>query len=131
MHTMNFQEFMDSVLADKTLDFTKDGKCSGCGNCCSRILPISEKEIKRIRHYIKQNNIRECVHCAPRVIDLDMTCPFLNSQNRCTIYEVRPQICKSFLCCMSGGAIKANREEFHDMYGVVDMKETFFGSGRN
>jgi len=34
-------------------DFTKDGKCSGCGQCCSSILPLSSSEIKEIRRYIK------------------------------------------------------------------------------
>lgn len=27
-------------------DFTKDGKCSGCGQCCSVYLPLSPGEIK-------------------------------------------------------------------------------------
>lgn len=30
-------------------DFTVDGKCSECGSCCSRLLPISSKEIKQIK----------------------------------------------------------------------------------
>ena len=29
-------------------DFTKDGKCSRCGACCSDLLPISESEYSRI-----------------------------------------------------------------------------------
>lgn len=28
----------------------------------------------------------------------DMTCPFLNDQNKCSIYEDRPYICKIFKC---------------------------------
>lgn len=34
-------------------DFTKDGKCSGCGQCCSVYLPLSSVEIKEIRRYIQ------------------------------------------------------------------------------
>lgn len=30
-------------------DFTKDGKCSSCGACCSNYLPLSSGEIKEIR----------------------------------------------------------------------------------
>lgn len=43
----------------KTVDFTVDGKCSGCGNCCSNILPLSDVEVKRILEYIRQNGIKE------------------------------------------------------------------------
>ena len=28
----------------------------------------------------------------------DMTCPFLNDQNKCSIYEDRPYICKIYKC---------------------------------
>ena len=30
------------------------GKCSKCGNCCSSLIPITRKEEKRIREYIKK-----------------------------------------------------------------------------
>lgn len=39
-------------------DFTKDGKCSSCGSCCSRYLPISEKELKTIKRYVKKHHIK-------------------------------------------------------------------------
>ena len=33
-------------------DFTDNGKCTSCGQCCSAILPLSKKEIKEILRYI-------------------------------------------------------------------------------
>ena len=30
-------------------DFTKDGKCSECGSCCSDCLPISRKKSRKSR----------------------------------------------------------------------------------
>lgn len=32
----------------KAVDYTVDGKCSGCGNCCSNVLPLADAEVKRI-----------------------------------------------------------------------------------
>lgn len=43
-------------------DFTKDGGCSNCGNCCSDLLPISNKEIKRCIH---KHKIKESKHFLP------------------------------------------------------------------
>ena len=33
------------------------GKCTRCGECCAAFLPITRKEEKRIKKYVKQNNI--------------------------------------------------------------------------
>lgn len=76
-------------------DFTKNGKCSGCGNCCSDLLPVTDKELEVIKEYVKQHKIKSQV---PKVINgIYLMCPFRNSTG-CVIYEVRPQICRSFIC---------------------------------
>ena len=43
------------VLNSSPTNLTKKGKCTGCGECCSNILPLSDAEIKRIKDYIKLN----------------------------------------------------------------------------
>ena len=30
-------------------NFTVNDKCSNCGQCCSNLLPMSEKEVKNIK----------------------------------------------------------------------------------
>lgn len=55
------------------LDFAKDGKCSGCGRCCSNYLPISSKEIKEIKRYIKKHHITKQKHNYPSVVAFDLT----------------------------------------------------------
>jgi hypothetical protein len=114
-----------------TYDFTKDGKCIGCGNCCSAYLPLTDKEITAIRRYIKANNIKECVHtrCAPLAKPtIDLTCPFLDdskSDKKCTIYPARGKVCKDFICCPS------ERPPADFEWGmrakIVNMREVFFG----
>lgn len=64
-------------------DMTDNGKCTGCGNCCSNLLPMTDKEIEIIFQYIKKYNIKECKHGIPLANPiLDMTCPFLNAGKR-------------------------------------------------
>lgn len=81
----------------RVTDFTQNGKCSNCGECCSNLLPLSEREIRTIKSYIKRNKIKEQRHNAR--VGTDMTCPFRDEANKkCLIYSVRPQICRSFMC---------------------------------
>ena len=64
-------------------NMTDNGKCTGCGNCCGNILPMTDKEIEAIRRYIKKHNIKECKHTIPFAKPiLDMACPFLNTEKR-------------------------------------------------
>ena len=110
-------------------DFTKDGKCIGCGACCSRFLPLSEKEISDIRSYVKNHKIKQQFHncfALARPAQVDMTCPFLDDSkpnNKCTIYEVRPLICKDFIC--QKGKVP-NKALYYENRILVDMEEEFF-----
>lgn len=117
-------------------DFTKDGKCSQCGACCSDLLPISESEYHRIKRYIKKHNIKEQKHIAPAVLvehpKLDLTCPFLNDNKKtekCMIYPVKPLICLRFICSDPQGA--RNHPELYEEERIpVSMRETFFGRNK-
>lgn len=126
--------YLEEILADMkagVYDFTQDGKCSSCGNCCSNLLPLSIKECKRIRDYVQRKHIRECINRPPTAAPVqDMTCPFRdNARKICTIYEIRPAICRDFQCDKPRKDIQASKELFHQRYGIVDMRGTFFPKG--
>ena len=96
-------EQMLKEFSDGTYNLTCSGKCTGCGQCCSNLLPMTDDEISTIKKYIKKNRIKEHNHIvAPLAAPIiDMTCPFLDdskSCEKCTIYEVRPKICRDFIC---------------------------------
>lgn len=113
-------------------DMTENGKCTGCGNCCSNILPMTDKEIEVIRRHIKKNHIKERKHIIPLANPfLDMTCPFLNTDKKtekCTIYSVRPAICRCFICPEPNGALK-HKELWHGVRMPVNVREAFYGKG--
>lgn len=111
-------------------NFCKDGKCVGCGKCCSDILPISEKEIKDIKRYVRKHRIKEHRHNLPLVEHFDLTCPFLNDSkdcDKCEIYPVRPQICRVFQCNQPPSKVKSNKEMFWKTHKTCSMRMTFFG----
>ena len=110
------------------LDYTKDGECSNCGQCCSNLLPVSEQEAKQIWKYIQRKHIKECVHIPPTNEPVqDWTCPFRDDVKRiCTIYEVRPLICRDFRCDKPRQKIEADKRLYTGRYGILQMRETFF-----
>jgi len=131
----SFREVKKTLFEMETgvYDFTDNGKCKQCGACCGSILPLSNAEIMKIRNYITKHGIKEQKKCIPFTIPIfDLTCPFLDDskdKEKCKIYPVRPQICRSFSC---------NPNERHkgdkilyenlDKYKSVDMREVFFGT---
>lgn len=74
----------------------KNGSCSKCGGCCSNILPLTDNEKKRIKRIIKKKKLKPSYHLP--LNGFDMTCPLLDSDNKCRIYKDRPIICKVFRC---------------------------------
>ena len=110
-------------------NFCKDGKCTGCGACCSDFLPLSNKEIKEISDYIKKKNIKPTARNLPITdITFDLTCPFLDNSkecDKCKIYPVRPKICRTFKCDIPPSKIKENKKLFWSTRKPYSMRELF------
>jgi len=76
--------------------------CLDCANCCTSIPPmVSRSDIKRISKYLglkpsefEANYLRQdedgdtVMNASP--------CPFLETDNTCTIYEHRPKACRQY-----------------------------------
>lgn len=133
MKTGNIEQMLKE-FSDGTYDFTDNGKCIQCGSCCSNILVMTNKEIETIRRYIKKHHIKEHhIKEHKHILSLaeptiDMTCPFLDdskSCEKCTIYEVRPRICRDFICCPSKRP-PMNDLEYKLKCRVVDVRSEFF-----
>lgn len=127
---------VEGMIADERhgpYDFTIDGKCSECGECCSNFLPIASSEIKVIKRYIKKHKIKEQTRCQPVAgPTLDMTCPFRSEVEKgCLIYQVRPEICRVFMCNQSKEEIRRNKTVLNRKYMVIDMRSEFFGHENN
>lgn len=115
------------MIEVKVTDYTENGKCSNCGRCCANGLPLSETEVKRIKAYIKKHNIKEQRHNV--AVGVDMTCPFRDERNKkCLIYEIRPAICREFMCNYKKEDIQKTKLDFHKVNKIVFMRAEFFGN---
>lgn len=126
----NMDSYFKEAEKDIIYDLTNNGKCSECGSCCSNILVLNDKEIRNIHKYIKRHHIEERVtKGVPSAYpSIDMTCPFLDTSkeiHKCNIYEVRPEICRVFLCNDSNRC-KRKREELSTTRKRIDMRGEFF-----
>lgn len=111
----------------KVTDFTVDGRCSSCGKCCSGTLPMSRADVDRIKDFMQKHPLKEQRHNGMQ--GTDFSCPFRDETNKkCLIYEVRPAICKQFMCNHTIDDLQAAKAFFHDHYKVVFMRSEFFGN---
>ena len=128
MKTGNIEQMLKE-FSDGTYDLTDNGKCKQCASYCTNALTIPEDEISVIRRFVKKNHIKEHNHILPLAEPtIDMTCPFLDDSKlceKCTIYEVRPRVCRDFICDPK------QRPPVDAEYGVkckpVFVREEFFG----
>jgi len=122
--TATLDEFWNDVKHG-VYNFTKDGKCVSCGNCCTAILPVTKEEIKAIKRYIKRKHIKPVKKSN---VDFDLTCPFRNNtEKKCNIYEVRPTICRDFKCDKPQKLKDETKEKYNydNRFHTVNMRSIF------
>ena len=76
--------------------------CLDCGNCCKTSSPIvTEKDIQRISKHLKMKERDFIKHHLERDEDdfyvmQKVPCTFLDTDNSCFIYDVRPKSCREY-----------------------------------
>ena len=121
----NFEEFLRD-MKHGVYNFTDNGKCTCCGNCCTALLPVTKEELKAIKRYIKRKHIKPVVHSEKA--DIDLTCPFRNdAEKKCNVYEVRPAICWDFKCDKPQKMINETKEKYNydNRFHTVNMRSIF------
>jgi len=120
----NLQDFIKQMESG-VYNYTDNGKCISCGQCCSNVLPLSKEEIQTIKKYKRKHHIQDTTK--QEGVGFNMMCPFRDEANKiCTIYEVRPEICRDFKCDKPANQIKATQELYYSMRRTVFMREEFF-----
>ena len=107
---------LDGLMQELHADEFTRTDCLECANCC-KTLPalMSKRDIKRIAKHLSMSRksfqdkyVREDED-GDIVID-GAPCPFLQEDNKCSIYEVRPASCKQYP--HSGG---------HQFYDLIEL----------
>ena len=110
-----------------------DGQCSGCGECCTDLLPLTREEVRRLQVYAWKHRLKE--HSQAPFFDpgaTDLTCPFRNqAEGRCEVYEIRPKICRSFICSKPIEQAKRERDLLHQRREVHSLRYEVFGDRKS
>jgi len=111
-------ETSDQLVAEQ-ISRTKNIVCrSGCSSCClNPTIPFTEIELRGVSWYASEKVVEpERTVLKTRLENYQLTteCPFL-IENKCSIYPVRPIICRQFLVrnspCDSGEDVVLTRPQ--------------------
>lgn len=108
------------------------GDCRGCGECCSRILPLSERDIRRVRTYARKHKVAQRPERGnPTRGEVDMVCPYLTDGGLCSIYHARPDICRAYRCDLHVRGDFSFLRKFmrHHPYRTMDIRQVMAERG--
>ena len=93
---------LDYVMQDLHDKEFKRTNCLNCANCCKTTGPLfTTPDIDRISKYLRQKP-QQFIDLYLRIDEdndyvlKNVPCTFLDDENSCTIYEVRPKACREF-----------------------------------
>ncbi len=95
-------EKIDREVEALTEEIWKEIDCTTCANCCKTLqIVIDDHDIARLALHLKLNVAQfteKYVVREPDGVKLfkSSPCPLLGEDNRCTVYDVRPQACRDF-----------------------------------
>lgn len=125
---------------------------TGCAHCCKRTVVCSRAEaltiaegIQRMEEPARQKLVRKILDHADTYLDFlglyiddedpdeiwfleDQTCPFLDEKNLCTIYEVRPLLCRTRHSLSPVEKCNEPENEIEVIQEVQDAMEFFYQS---
>ena len=97
-----FPEKVNELVTQYSKEAFDKIDCLSCGNCCKTSPPLMEEEdIKRISKHLKiskkafkRKYILEDINGEKSMINVP--CVFLEDDNSCSIYEIRPKACAGY-----------------------------------
>ncbi len=90
------------IAKQAEVDTWKEIQCLDCGNCCKQMTPTyTRKDVNRIAKHLNMTYQEFFDKWLEKRRDGDITnrstpCQFLGKDNKCSIYEVRPDDCAGF-----------------------------------
>jgi len=119
-------------LKNMLLNIPEHTTCENCGECCGPV-PLSKDEIKKIQNYLDANeyprNVIEQSHSPLECIFRD------NDARKCSIYPVRPLICRLFgvtkgMNCPKGNSAHILPELVYGDDDFAAIQNEYFANGR-
>ena len=113
---------LDTLFQNHHHEVFEEIDCLACANCCITTGPlILERDIDRISKSLRMKPSSFITEYLRRDEDNDwvfktMPCPFLDSDNYCLIYDVRPKACSEYP--------HTDRKNIHQLFGKTLINST-------
>lgn len=93
--------FRDIIEAEPLkIRILKRAKCKKCGWCCkNQSAMLTIEDVNRLKTYFKctyEQLYEKYLDKSTKIPYLKSPCPFLDNENKCNIYNVRPKVCKIY-----------------------------------
>ena len=101
-HKKELLEMYRSIIETEPLKIKilKKVKCKKCGWCCkNQSAMLTREDVKRFMIHFKCNYgelSEKYLDKTMKIPYLKSPCPFLDNENKCIIYHVRPKVCKIY-----------------------------------
>lgn len=93
---------LDYLVVEKHEETFREIDCLGCANCCKTTGPLYvEKDIERISKHLRMKpadfeaKFLRVDEDQDKILQ-NLPCFFLNDDNTCSIYDVRPKACREY-----------------------------------
>ena len=96
------EEQMRKVIEDADHKVWEKINCLECANCCKTRSPVySEEDINRISNHLELNVDQFIKRYLLQLnngdwVNISIPCQFLQADNKCSVYELRPATCASY-----------------------------------
>ncbi len=93
---------LDAVVGEVSAEVCSEIDCTSCGNCCRTLEVVVDTDdiarlSKRVGMPVRLFTQRYVRTAADRTRHFAASpCPFLGTDNRCSVYEDRPKACRDF-----------------------------------
>ncbi len=93
---------LDGIIHEQHDEVFEETDCLTCANCCKTTGPLfTEKDIERLGKHFRMRPAEFVTKYLHKDEDNDwvlnvLPCPFLGTDNYCSIYEVRPKACREY-----------------------------------
>lgn len=134
---------VDRVAGELHEEAFRKVDCLRCANCCKTMRPkVTEEDVDRIAPHLGltagefTRTYLETDPDEPGMWMKSLPCPFLGEDNRCKIYDVRPEDCRSFPHTHKEGFVfrtighAQNTENCPAVFYIVERMRGRFGRRR-
>ena len=119
------QKYTLKIISFRAYDVLVPFICHKCGRCCQKYAPqIPGDDLPKIAEYLKEpvesirTQFEECYE--KKITNTPANCLFLNEQNQCRIYPLRPEPCRLYPLDTDFGTSGVDCLGHAEFYRIVD-----------